>query len=231
MTAWIEVPGAPGIPVRLRRHRQARRLTLRVSRVDGTVTLTLPTSCGTAEARRFLADRAGWLRRVRAELPARAPVVPGAVLPLRDVPLRIAADAGRGVRVTGGRLAVGGPADRVAARLRAFLIHEARADAARATARHAARLGRPAPPVRLADTRSRWGSCTADGRLMLSWRLVMAPPLVLDYVAAHEAAHLVHMDHSPAFWATVGALFPDHAAARQWLKARGADLLRYDFRG
>ncbi|HBG98116.1 MAG TPA: M48 family peptidase, partial [Rhodobacteraceae bacterium] len=182
-------------------------------------------------ARRFLADRAGWLRRVRAELPARAPVVPGAVLPLRDVPLRIAADAGRGVRVTGGRLAVGGPADRVAARLRAFLIHEARADAARATARHAARLGRPAPPVRLADTRSRWGSCTADGRLMLSWRLVMAPPLVLDYVAAHEAAHLVHMDHSPAFWATVGALFPDHAAARQWLKARGADLLRYDFRG
>jgi predicted metal-dependent hydrolase len=172
MTAWIEVPGAPGIPVRLRRHRQARRLTLRVSRVDGTVTLTLPTSCGTAEARRFLADRAGWLRRVRAELPARAPVVPGAVLPLRDVPLRIAADAGRGVRVTGGRLAVGGPADRVAARLRAFLIHEARADAARATARHAARLGRPAPPVRLADTRSRWGSCTADGRLMLSWRLV-----------------------------------------------------------
>ena len=95
--------------------------------------------------------------------------------------------------------------------------------------RHAARLGRSWRALVLRDTRSRWGSCTHDGRLMFSWRLAMAPPEVLDYVAAHEVAHLAHMDHSPRFWATVETLLPDHAPQRAWLKMQGGALMMWRF--
>ncbi|TGN54246.1 DUF45 domain-containing protein, partial [Paracoccus liaowanqingii] len=93
-----------------------------------------------------------------------------------------------------------------------------------------ARLGRPYRAIVLRDTRSRWGSCTQDGRLMFSWRLAMAPPLVLDYVAAHEVAHLAHMDHSARFWAQTEALMPGHAPHRAWLRAQGGDLMLWRFR-
>jgi predicted metal-dependent hydrolase len=229
MTEFIQMPELPDVPVRLRRHARARRLTLRVSQVDGAVTLTLPPAADMAAARRFLADRAAWIAGVRAALPGPVPVVAGAMLPLRGVRLRVAPGTGRRVTAQDGALLAPGPPGRTAARLRAFLIAEARADALAAAARHAGALGLSPPPVRLADPGARWGSCSADGRLMLSWRLVMAPPFVLDYVAAHEAAHLAHMDHSRAFWATVARLFPDHGAARAWLKAEGAGLHRYDF--
>jgi predicted metal-dependent hydrolase len=85
-------------------------------------------------------------------------------------------------------------------------------------------IGRPYSRITLRDTRSRWGSCTADGALMYSWRLAMAPPAVLDYVAAHEVAHLAQMNHSPAFWAVVARLVPGHAAPRRWLKLHGQTL-------
>src|SRR5690606_32603283 len=100
---------------------------------------------------------------------------------------------------------------------------------AAAADRHAATLGRGYRSLVLRDTRSRWGSCAADGRLMFSWRLAMAPPEVLDYVAAHEVAHLAEMNHSPAFWAVVERLMPDHRAPRAWLRAEGAALHRWNF--
>ena len=84
--------------------------------------------------------------------------------------------------------------------------------------------------IALRDTRSRWGSCTAQGRLMFSWRLAMAPDGVLDYVAAHEVAHLAHMNHAPAFWAEVGRLMPDWTARRDWLRRNGAALQAWQFR-
>lgn len=230
MATTIPVPGAPGLLVRLRRHARARQLSLRVSRIDGAVSLTVPPGVGQADMQRFLADQAGWLARVRDGLPDRVTVAPGAMLPLRGAPMKIVQGAGRSVVARDGCLLVPGPAGRMAARLRAFLIGEARAESVAAAMRHASALGRPAPPVRLADPRGRWGSCTADGRLMLSWRLILAPPTVFDYVVAHEAAHLVEMNHSPAFWAVVAGLYPDHARARAWLKAEGAGLHRFDFR-
>jgi predicted metal-dependent hydrolase len=95
--------------------------------------------------------------------------------------------------------------------------------------RHAQRLGRRPAALVLRDTRSRWGSCSAQGVLMFSWRLAMAPPAVLDYVAAHEVAHLAEMNHSRAFWATVARLLPDHAAPRAWLRAEGGALHRWRF--
>jgi hypothetical protein len=96
---------------------------------------------------------------------------------------------------------------------------------------YAARLGKPYARITMRDTRSRWGSCTSDGALMFSWRLIMTPPEVLDYVAAHEVAHLAEMNHSPAFWAVVAQLCPGYAPLRDWLKREGGALQAIRFRG
>ena len=117
----------------------------------------------------------------------------------------------------------------MARRLRAWLTDLARERLTAAADRHAAALGRRYGRITLRDTRSRWGSCSAQGALMFSWRLVLAPPQILEYVAAHEVAHLAEMNHSAAFWAHVNRLYGPHAAPRRWLRGHGAELHRYQF--
>ncbi|PKP85511.1 MAG: M48 family peptidase [Alphaproteobacteria bacterium HGW-Alphaproteobacteria-2] len=224
------LPGEPPVAVRLRRSTQARRLSLRVSRLDGRVTLTLPRGVAEREGRAFAIAKAAWLRAALAGQPARLAVAPGTLLPVEGVSHEVDAAAGRGgVRCVAGQLIVAGPPERLAVRLRAHLVALARLRLQAAANRHAVELGRGYCALTLADPRSRWGSCSAAGRLMFSWRLVMAPPEVLDYVAAHEVAHLAEMNHSPAFWAVVARLCPGHAAPRAWLRAEGPGLHRYDF--
>lgn len=215
------------IAVQLRRNARAKRLTLRVSQHDGAVTLTLPPRASLDEALRFAQSRAEWIRR---HLPMGGPrrVMIGDSLPLRGTAHVITAGTGRGVRAADGALIVPGPAS-LGPRLAAYLKVQARDDISRAADHYARLARRPITRLTLRDTRSRWGSCTSGGALMFSWRLVMAPPPVLHYVAAHEVAHLLHMDHSPAFWAEVARLFPDHASARQWLRLHGSHLQRIDF--
>ena len=154
-------------------------------------------------------------------------VAPGLVLPVEGQGLTLTPAAVRAARIEGEALLV--PAGRPAAAALAFLKLRARDRLAQRVARHSAALGRPAGKLTLRDTRSRWGSCTASGDLMFNWRLILAPPPILDYVAAHEVAHLAQMNHSPAFWAEVARLFPAHREARRWLKAEGAALHRYRF--
>lgn len=216
------------IPVLLRRSARARRMTLRVTRAEGQVVLTLPMRASLSEGRAFAESRTDWLRRVRADLPPARIVAPGALLPVEGRLLAITPAALRAVRIEGGALLVpqGRPVGTVVA---AFLKHLAHARLVAAADRHAAALGRGFRSISLRDTRSRWGSCTHDGRLMFSWRLAMAPPEVLDYVAGHEVAHLAHMDHSPAFWATTARLVPDWQPKRAWLRQHGADLLAWRF--
>ena len=125
------------------------------------------------------------------------------------------------------RLVVAGAAPHVARRVRDHLVRLARADLTSASARHASAVGKRIARITIRDARSRWGSCSASGRLSFSWRIVMAPPEVIDYLAAHEVAHLVHLDHSGKFWDLVATLCPGHAAARAWLKRHGASLHRY----
>ncbi|HGG06475.1 MAG TPA: M48 family peptidase, partial [Aliiroseovarius sp.] len=120
--------------------------------------------------------------------------------------------------------------EKTGARLAALFKHHARQRLGEASDRYAAALGRPYSGLSLRDTRSRWGSCSAEGRLMYSWRLIMAPPEVLDYVAAHEVAHLAEMNHSPAYWAGLARLMPDYKAPRLWLRKNGADLHAVRFR-
>lgn len=220
--------GTPAIEVRLRRHAGARRMVLRVSDVGAGPVLTLPPGVSLERARAFLTDQESW---IRGHLTARSrPIVvaDGAVLPFRGADLAVrAVPAGRTV-LEGAELTVpGGVA--IGPRVAAWLREEARRDVVAASERHAARLGVRVGKITIRDPKSRWGSCTHAGDLMYSWRLVMAPPEVLDYVAAHEVAHIAEHNHSPAFWAAVAGLKPDYEVPRRWLRANGGGLHRIDF--
>ena len=222
---------ADGTGVALRRSARARRMVLRVGRSDGRAVLTLPPGVSLEVARRFVTDHADWLARQQAAAPGVQRVRVGARLPVAGRPVVITASPSPGLRLEGDRLLV--PQSRaLGPQVAGFLRTRAREALLPACLRHVEALEPPArrfAGLSLRDTRSRWGSCSSAGRLMFSWRLAMAPPAVLDYVAAHEVAHLRHMDHSPAFWATVAGLLPDHDAARTWLRRHGPGLLAWRF--
>jgi len=231
MTEIVHLAGPPAITVTLRRAAGLRRLSLRVSGLDQKITLSVPRHLPQSEALAFLSEKEGWLRAALARAPERSSVGLGSVIPFRGEPVRITAHPSRRIVLEGGHLFV--PADpdgtQTAPRVAAFLRDRARAALVPAARKYAAEVLRPIAAITLRDTRSRWGSCTADGRLMFSWRLIMAPPVVLDYVAAHEAAHLAHMDHSAAYWACVARLMPDYATHRAWLRTHGTTLHGYQF--
>lgn len=223
------LPGDPPVPLVLRRSAQARRISLRISQIDGRVTLTLPKRLAVAEALAFARSKEGWIRK---HLEARGDDVvvrAGARVMVEGRMLEVVAGTGRQVQITPEAVWVPGAPERQGARLAAHLKVLARDRLAAASDAYAARLGRPYRRITLRDTRSRWGSCTSDGGLMYSWRLIMAPREVLDYVAAHEVAHLAQMNHSPAFWAEVTRIYGDYGAARAWLRAHGGGLHRYKF--
>ena len=207
--------GNPPIAVDLRHSARAKRLSLRVSRLDGKVTLTLPQRSSEREAKVFVESREGWLRGHLASVaPAERPHIGGAV---------------RRAKFRDGALVVPDAPGQVAARVKGYLRVAARDALAEASDRYAAALDRGYTRLSLRDTRSRWGSCSSAGVLMYSWRLIMAPPDVLDYVAAHEVAHLVEINHSDAFWSVVGDLMPDYAVQRAWLRQHGDMLHRVQF--
>ena len=211
--------------VRLAVNPRARRIGLRIA-ADGAVVATAPSARSLPRALAFARERASWIAERLDARPAGVPFAPGPVVPVRGRPTLLRAERGRrAARLEAGELVAGGEGEAFARRILAWLKREALADLKSATARHAAALGRPAPAVRLTDARTRWGSCTpATASIRYSWRLVLGPPEVLDYVAAHEAAHLVEANHSPAFWAVVQRLYGDPAKARAWLRAQGAAL-------
>ncbi len=223
---WL--PGDPPIAVAVRRSARAQRLSLRISRTDGAVVLTLPRGTPLAEGMAFAADREGWLRRhladIRADLPVPGRLGFGMTIPLRGVPVTLVPGPVRRPVAEGGTLVLPGEEARIGARVQAYLKTTARDALAGAADRHAVRLGRSYGRLTLRDTRGRWGSCSSRGDLMFSWRLIMAPDAVLDYVAAHEVAHLAEMNHAPAFWAVVARLCPGYEAPRAWLSAHGAGL-------
>jgi predicted metal-dependent hydrolase len=225
------LPGTPPIEIVMKRSARARRFSLRVSRLDGRVTLTLPARAGESEAVRFLKAQEGWLRQTLAQMPDAAgeAVGIGAVLPVEGRLLRLEAATGRSVRVEGEALLVPGDPAQAAARVAAWLKVLARDRLARESTRYASLVGRSYSRLTLRDTRSRWGSCAPDGALMYSWRLILAPPSVLSYVAAHEAAHLVEMNHSTAYWAVVDRICPGWRRERAWLRSEGQALHRWRF--
>lgn len=223
------LPGTPPIEITLRRSASTRRLSLRVSRLDGRVTLSLPSWTAEAEAMAFVREKETWIRHNLAAQPqgARAEIGGSVMFEGREVP--IVPGRVRAARLEQNSLIVPEAGHLVQARVGAFLKLTARNRLRAASDHYAGLLGRPYGTLTIRDTRSRWGSCSSEGNLMYSWRLVMAPPAVLDYVAAHEVAHLAEMNHSPAFWAVVTRLMPDYQRHRGWLRTHGASLHRYQF--
>ena len=220
--------GNPPIEVILRRSARAKRLSLRVSRLDGRVTLTLPPRAHEKEGIAFLEAREEWLRGHLGQVSPVVQVdvgqevlVEGRMLPvLRGTTQRSAL----------GRDWVTVPATGpVGPRVKALLRARARDALAQASDTYAAEVNRSYTRISLRDTRSRWGSCSSKGVLMYSWRLIMAPPEVLQYVAAHEVAHLVEMNHSEAFWDVVARIYPRYRDCKDWLRENGDQLHRYDF--
>ncbi|MFV2003296.1 MAG: M48 family metallopeptidase, partial [Paracoccaceae bacterium] len=223
----LVLAGDPPVEISLRRTRQARRISLRVSQFDGRVTLSLPHWMPPLAARKFAAEKERWIRR---QLAARAidvwPAIGGHVMfEGKDVP--VVTTPSRSTRFVDGKIMVPGDGERAPARLAAFFKVMARQRLSAACDGYADRLALKFHRITLRDTRSRWGSCSAGGGLMFSWRLIMAPERVLQYVAAHEVAHLAEMNHSPAFWATVEGLYPAFDEPRQWLRENGHRLHSY----
>lgn len=221
-------------PVLVKRRASARRMTLRVSQATGEITLTLPERAEFATGRIFAENHGGWIAARMAKRPLGVPFEPGAIVPFRGTPHRIVhwtkvRGLTRATRSSEGEaiIAVCGEAAHVARRVKDYLRHEALADLERAVALHTGTLGIPARKITIRDTTSRWGSCSSKGHLNFSWRLILAPPLVLDYLAAHEVAHLKEMNHSHRFWALTQRLCPRTEEAEAWLKRHGAELHRY----
>ncbi len=227
----ITLPGDPPIEVALRISRRARRLSLRVSRLDGRVSLTMPKGARIGAAQAFVTEREDWIRGHLDTTPAPIVLRPGGTVLFEGRPMPLVARGGRAARLEADviTLPLSAP-EKTGARVAALFKQAARTRLTEASHRHAVALGREFSAITLRDTRSRWGSCSPEGRLMYSWRLVMAPPAVLEYVAAHEVAHLAEMNHSQAFWNQVERLMPDYHTHRLWLRRHGARLHAYRFR-
>ncbi|TDR89252.1 M48 family metallopeptidase [Enterovirga rhinocerotis] len=226
--------GGRPVAVGLRRRDSARRITLRVSSATGEVLLTLPPRADLRSAQSFLDAHGGWIANRLARVPERVPFTAGTSIPLRGEPHRIvhwsrvrgltrlASDPDGDIVI-----AVSGEEAAVPGRVRRFLAAEAETDLREAAGRHAAALGVSFTRLSLRDTRSRWGSCSSTGSLSFSWRLILAPPFVLDYLAAHEVAHLKELNHSSRFWRHVHRLCPRTDEAEAWLNGNGSGLHRY----
>ncbi len=228
----IELIDGRRVPLTLAVNPRARRISVRIDATRRIAIATAPSKRQLKRAEEFAAARAGWIAKELAALPERAALAPFAQAPLRGVMHELAFEKGRGAaRIEAGaegappRLIVPAPdLDFFEARVIRFLKAEALKDLSARVAVHAAALGAKPAKIQVKETRSRWGSCSTDGALAFSWRIVMAPPFVLDYLAAHEVAHLKQMNHSARFWALVEKLCPSHEMGRAWLHRHGAML-------
>jgi predicted metal-dependent hydrolase len=234
-TAALQVQGI-GVPVEVRRHAGARRLTLRVSKTRRAVVVTVPSGCRLDEADKFLRTNIDWVRERLGRVPEPVPLADGATIPLRGRLYRISfTGAGRATTVVServcadgsARLEVAGRIEHAARRLKDWLMAQARKDLDERVRWHAAELDARVRHIGLRDQTTRWGSCSANGYLSFSWRLILAPAYVLDYVAAHEVAHLLEMNHGARFWKIVARSVPRLEEAKHWLRHEGTDLHRY----
>jgi len=219
-----------GAPLAIRVSPRARRLLLRVDAAVRRVDLVLPLGVPAEHGLKFLAAQRGWIAARLEALPPSVPFVEGAIVPVFGVPHRIRREgdpAAAAVAIIDGEIRVRGEPAHIARRVRDHLVGVARRELGRRARLCAARIDRKVLRVAVRDTRSRWGSCSAAGSLSFSWRLLLAPEAVIDYVVAHEVAHLVEMNHGPRFWRLVQSLVPDVAPQRAWLKRHRNRLFAY----
>ncbi len=223
------------VPLTIRRNSRATRITLRIEPGGRSLKMTVPPGLRERDVEDFLDRHSGWLRTRLARQNAGARIEDGSDILLRGITHRIVHTGQlRGLTQSidseiGHVLSVSGLEDHLPRRIADFLKKEARKDLEVLVARYARRVGKPVKSLSLKDTRSRWGSCSWDGKLSFSWRIVMAPPTVIDYLAAHEVAHLREMNHGRAFWKLCEELCPHMDQAKSWLKRHGSSLHAIDF--
>ena len=219
-----------GGAVRLTVNPRARRISIRIDARAGEAIAVAPSERRLTEAVAFVRQKQAWIAERLAARPESRPFAPGQTILLEGFETRLEASgnaaAARLVRDDRGPVIVsGGEGEAYARRVEKLLRTEARRRLDERTAVHLKALGEKPVRLSIGDPRSRWGSCSPHNRsIRYSWRVVMAPPSVLDYLAAHEVAHLVHADHSPAYWSVVERLVGDHRPYRRWLREHGAAL-------
>jgi predicted metal-dependent hydrolase len=219
-----------GVAARLSVNPRARRLSIRIDARAGEAVLIAPSERKLAEVVAFARTKASWMRERLAERPHGTPLEPGATINLFGRPTRLVAAGGAGAaRLTededGPVIVSGGEGQAYARRVENLFKRVARETLQTRTDVHLRTLGQRPVKMSIADPKSRWGSCSPHNRsIRYSWRVVMAPPAVIDYLAAHEVAHLVHADHSPAYWSVVQGLIGDHRPFRKWLRDHGPAL-------
>jgi predicted metal-dependent hydrolase len=219
-----------GAPVTIRVSPRARRLSLRVDAAARSIELVLPRRFAAETAIGFVARHRGWIAARVAAMPPPLRLADGAIVPVLGVPHRIRQVVEPGappVTIADGEILVRGDPAHLPRRITDHLKALARREFATRARVLAARLGKSVTRVGVRDPKSRWGSCSSTGALSFSWRLVFAPEAVVDYVVAHEVAHLVEMNHSPRFWRVVASLVPDSKTPRAWLKHHRLELLSY----
>lgn len=227
-TMTLTSQNGQSVTVRLEVNPKARRLILRLDERRRQAVAVAPTSRQIKAAAAFAAERVEWISERLHQLPDAWQFSEGAIIQYRGEPCRLTAiGEGRLARLTSGTphlLSAPGDPETLDMRVTRYLKKQARAHIQRSVTRHCATLGVQNKGISVKDTRSRWGSCTHDGQLSFSWRLIMAPHAVLDYVAAHECAHILEMNHSPKFWAHVSRCVPDWKTHRNWLHTHGTQL-------
>ncbi len=219
-----------GAPLAIRVSPRARRVGLRIDAAERRIELVVPQGVPAEFGLRFLREKRGWIASRLAALPRPLPFVEGAVVPVLGLPHRIRRSLdpeAPPVTIADGEIRVRGDPVHLPRRMRDHLVTLAREELARRARPLAARIGRKISRVSVRDTKSRWGSCSAKGNLSFSWRLIFAPEEVVDYVVAHEVAHLAEMNHGPRFWRLVDSLAPGSARPRAWLDRHRAQLLSY----
>ncbi|QKV19787.1 M48 family metallopeptidase [Oricola thermophila] len=222
------------LPLRVAENPRAKRLTLRIKPGNKGLAVTTPVGISMLEVERFLHRNRDWLEERLEKIPDRPQVRPGIKIPIRGVNHEIVHEPGRGVTEAvrddnGARLVVRGDRVHLPRKVADFLKKEAKADIGALVEKHTATIGRRAKAIRYKDTVSRWGSCSSEGNLSFSWRIMMAPRPVIDYLVAHEVAHLVHMNHGKEFWALCEDLCPDTERCKAWLKKNGSALQAIQF--
>ena len=218
----------PDLEIFLRKNSNSRRITLRISALDGKITITGPNYLDFAEFKKFAERKKSWLKSKRKSFEPPIFISEGIEIPVAGTLTKILFSEVRKPKKVGDILFVSKEKP-VSTQVKKYLKEIGRIHLAYICNEFAERLGSEIRKITLRDTRSRWGSCSNDAKLMFSWRLIMAPEDVLAYVAAHEVAHLKHMNHSKDFWETVEYLFGSYKKERAWLKQNGPSLHRYKF--
>lgn len=222
--------GEEVLPLVIRRHRRAKRICLRYNPTGHTISLTLPRHTRVSDGLQFLTDKSEWLIATLNEMPLKKQIKPGVVIPIlgNRVLVKHETRMRRSFVLLEEALYVSGAREFFPRRVTEALKKIASLHITAMTEDYAKKIGRRVNRITVRDTRSRWGSCSSTGNLSFSWRLVFAPREVMEYVVAHEVAHLRHMNHSQAFWELVEYLCPNYEVAKEWLRLHGKHLYRFN---